>query len=53
MEKVNVVSFLVYKNGKFLVEKRKMTEKDDPGKIVIPAGHVKPVKHLKKHASGN
>lgn len=40
MKKVNIASFIVHKNGKIIVEKRKMSKKDDPGKVVLPSGHV-------------
>jgi len=37
----DVVAFILLKNGKVLVEKRMPNRKIDPGKIVIPGGHVK------------
>lgn len=40
MKQVKVIALLLYKDGKILAEKRKLTEKTDPGKIVIPGGHV-------------
>ena len=39
-ELVPIASFILYKDGKVLVEKRKLGIKVDPGKVVIPAGHV-------------
>jgi len=35
-----IASFIVHKDGKVLVEKRKMTKKVDPGTVVLPSGHV-------------
>jgi len=40
MKPVNVISFILYRNGKVLAEQRKLTERSDPGKIIIPSGHV-------------
>lgn len=40
MKKADIVSFIIHKDGKILVEKRKLTKRDDPGKVVIPSGHV-------------
>jgi mutator protein MutT len=40
MKKADIASFIVHKNGKILVEQRKLTKKVDPGKIVLPSGHV-------------
>ena len=40
MKQVNVVAFIVYKNKKILVEKRKLNKKTDSGKVVILGGHV-------------
>jgi 8-oxo-dGTP pyrophosphatase MutT (NUDIX family)/precorrin-6B methylase 2 len=37
----DVVAFILLKNGKVLVEERMPNRKIDPGKIVIPGGHVK------------
>jgi len=39
-EWVEGIAFIILKNGKILVEKRKMDKKVDPGKIIIPGGHV-------------
>ncbi|MDA3802821.1 MAG: NUDIX domain-containing protein [Patescibacteria group bacterium] len=33
-------AFMLIKDNKILIEKRKITKKLDPGKIVIPGGHV-------------
>jgi len=41
MEKwVEGIAFIIFDKGKILVEKRKMTKKVDPGKMIIPGGHV-------------
>jgi mutator protein MutT len=40
MKKVGIASFIVHEDGKILVEKRKLTKKNDPGKVVLPSGHV-------------
>ncbi|HUS60449.1 MAG TPA: NUDIX domain-containing protein [Nevskiaceae bacterium] len=40
MKQVDVVAFIVHKNKKILMEKRKLNKKTDPGKVVIPGGHV-------------
>jgi 8-oxo-dGTP diphosphatase len=41
MEKwVEGIAFIILKDGKVLVEKRKMNKKVDPGRIIIPGGHV-------------
>ncbi len=39
-KQVDSVSFIIYKNGKFLVEKRKPDKKDNPGKIMFPGGSI-------------
>jgi len=39
-EFVEGVAFIILKNNKILVEKRKMNKKVDPGQIIIPGGHV-------------
>jgi 8-oxo-dGTP diphosphatase len=36
----DIIALILYKDGKILVEKRKSIKKDDPGKIIIPSGHV-------------
>lgn len=48
MKQVDVVALLLYKNGKILVEKRKLNRRNDPGKTVIPGGHVEQGEPLKK-----
>lgn len=40
MKQVDIVALLLYKNGKILVEKRKLERRNDPGKTVIPGGHI-------------
>ena len=40
MKKVDVVALIVQKDGRILVERRKSDEETDPGKVVIPGGHV-------------
>jgi 8-oxo-dGTP diphosphatase len=40
MKEAKIIALIIYKNGKILVEKRKSTKIDDPGKIIIPSGHV-------------
>lgn len=40
METVNVVVGIIINGKKFLVERRRMDEKIDPGIICLPAGHV-------------
>lgn len=40
MKGVDVVVLIVHRDGKILVEKRKLTKKTDPGKVVIPGGHI-------------
>ncbi|MFX1301472.1 MAG: NUDIX hydrolase [Promethearchaeota archaeon] len=39
-DRVNVVALIVRKNGEVLLERRKKDRKVDPGKLVIPEGHV-------------
>lgn len=48
MRQVDVVALIVHKKGKILAEKRKLTKKTDPGKIVIPGGHVEQSESLKQ-----
>lgn len=48
MKQVDVVALLLYKNGKILVEKRKLERRNDPGKTVIPGGHVEKDESLQK-----
>jgi len=38
---VDTVALIIHKNGRILVEQRKLTKKTDPGKVAIPGGHVK------------
>ena len=40
MEPVNVVVGIIVQGNKFLVERRRMDKKIDPGIICLPAGHV-------------
>ena len=40
MNRVNVVALIIRKNSEILVEKRKKDRRVDPGKTVIPGGHV-------------
>ena len=40
MDYVDVVAFLVYENGRVLVEKRSEDKEVDPGIVVTPSGHV-------------
>ncbi len=40
MKEAKIIALIIYKNGKILVEKRKSTKIDDPGKVIIPSGHV-------------
>ena len=42
MEAVGVVVGIVVKGDKFLVERRRLDEKVDPGIVCLPAGHVEP-----------
>lgn len=46
MEAVGVVVGIVVKGDKFLVERRRMDEKVDPGIVCLPAGHVEPNESL-------
>ena len=38
--RVDVVSFIIFKDERILAEKRKQTKEIDPGKVTIPGGHV-------------
>ena len=40
MELVNTIAFILIKEGKFLVERRKLNKDVDPGKVTIPGGHI-------------
>lgn len=42
MKIVDVVVGIIFKDNKFLVEKRKTDEKIDPGIVCLPGGHVEP-----------
>jgi mutator protein MutT len=42
MKTVDVVVGIIFKDHKFLVERRKTDEKIDPGIICLPGGHVEP-----------
>lgn len=37
---VDAVAFILHRDGRVLVEKRKSTKETDPGKTAIPGGHV-------------
>jgi len=39
-EIIESVGFILFKDSKFLVEKRKMDKRVDPGKVTIPSGGV-------------
>ena len=41
MSTSKIVCFILLKNGKVLVEKRKVYKEADPGAVTIPGGHVK------------
>jgi mutator protein MutT len=41
LEDVDVVVGIILKDNKFLVERRRLDEKVDPGIICLPGGHVK------------
>lgn len=40
MKAVDVVCGIIFKDEKFLIEKRKKDEKIDPGVVCLPGGHV-------------
>ena len=40
MNTVDTVAFILIKDGKVLVERRKKDRKNDPGAVVVPGGHV-------------
>jgi 8-oxo-dGTP diphosphatase len=46
LEAVGVVVGIVVKGDKFLVERRRLDEKVDPGIVCLPAGHVEPNESL-------
>jgi len=37
---VDTVALVVEKDGRLLVERRKLSKETDPGKVAIPGGHV-------------
>ena len=39
-EPIDTVALIVERNGRLLVERRKLSKKTDPGKVAIPGGHV-------------
>ena len=41
MESVDVVVGIIWNENKFLVERRRLDEKVDPGIVCLPGGHVK------------
>src|SRR3989344_5285392 len=40
MKKYDIASFIVYRDGKILVEKRRLDKVNDPGKVLLPSGHI-------------
>ena len=40
MYPLDCIAFMLVKNGRLLVEKRKLSKKVDPGCVSIPGGHV-------------
>ncbi len=48
MKSVDVVSGILFKDKKFLIEKRKFNEKLDPGITCLPGGHVEPFEDKEK-----
>ncbi len=40
METVDTVAFILIKDGEVLVERRRLDKETDPGRVVIPGGHV-------------
>jgi 8-oxo-dGTP pyrophosphatase MutT (NUDIX family) len=46
LETVDVVVGIVVKDNSFLVERRRMDKKVDPGIVCLPAGHVNPDESL-------
>ena len=49
MKTVDVVVGIIFKGKKFLIEKRKLNEKRDPGIVCLPGGHVE-LNESRKHA---
>jgi mutator protein MutT len=41
LEEVDVVVGIIFKGNKFLVERRRLDEKVDPGIVCLPGGHVR------------
>ena len=41
MRRSKAVSFIIYKDEKILVEKRRLDEPNDPGEVLLPSEHVK------------
>ena len=39
---VDTVAFILIREGRILVERRRMDRETDPGVVVIPGGHVEP-----------
>lgn len=44
----NLVAGILLKNGRFLVEKRRLDKEADPGYVEIPGGHVEPGETLEE-----
>ncbi len=42
MPTVDTVSFILVKEGRVLVERRRLDKRTDPGVVAIPGGHVDP-----------
>ncbi len=42
MKTVETVSFILIKDNKVLVERRRLDRRNDPGAVVVPGGHVEP-----------
>jgi 8-oxo-dGTP diphosphatase len=42
MKTVDTVAFILIRDGKVLVERRRLDRVNDPGAVVIPGGHVDP-----------
>ena len=42
MKTVETVSFILIKDNKVLVERRRLDRINDPGAVVVPGGHVEP-----------
>jgi len=48
MNRVDVVALIIRKNSEILLEKRKKDRRVDPGKTVIPGGHVEDPESLEQ-----